>query len=389
MFDIGSRPEYAAGDERRYPYLYASNGLDGNSFLVSYAREPGSQYYFGGNPVVTDAHYMPERNAINGVNGDQISHINFAPIRNAAASRYQVKNLSRDGEVLTELFYGNVPAAYYFPNYQQWMDTGLSVRAGFLPRSVAEGDQVEISFTLAPEYYASYDADGRVTIDWEMLGEGASLRIPAVIDSTAPEVTDILVSLLNDTMLVTARDNQYVAAVSLYHISGTKLLQRVGAKQDVQAGEEAQYALDLAGIQGDKFLLQVTDYAMNTATYKVEVQMGEQIALPEMIAFDLDRGFWTSFNKDSYSSDLTSYAPADLTFYAATIVDHYVLASTEEGDLYVMPEDDLTNLTRIANMGTVLTDMGRFPSPPIPWLATKMAPFIAMNMARVKFGGLP
>ncbi len=362
MFDIGSRPEYAAGDERRYPYLYASNGLDGNSFLVSYAREPGSQYYFGGNPVVTDAHYMPERNAINGVNGDQISHINFAPIRNAAASRYQVKNLSRDGEVLTELFYGNVPAAYYFPNYQQWMDTGLSIRAGFQPRSVAEGDLVEISLTLAPEYYASYDADGRATIDWETLGEGASLRIPAVIDNTAPEVTDILVSLLNDTMLVTARDNQYVAAVSLYHISGTKLLRRVGAKQDVQAGEEAQYALDLAGIQGDKFLLQVTDYAMNTATYKVEVQMGEQIALPEMIAFDLDRGFWTSFNKNSYSSDLTSYAPADLTFYAATIVDHYVLASTEEGDLYVMPEDDLTNLTRIANMGTVLTDMALNPA---------------------------
>ena len=362
MFDIGSQSEYITGDERRYPYLYANNGISGNSFLVSYAREPGTQYYFGGNPVVTDTHYMPERNAINGVNGDQISYINFAPIRNAAASRYQVKNLSKDGEVLTESFYGSVPAAYYYSNYQQWMNTGLNVRAGFQPRGVQEGDQVELSLTLAPEYNVSYSADGSATVDWEALGDGASFRIAAVVDNTAPEVTDILVSLINDTMLVTARDNQYVAAVSLYHSSGTKLLQRVGAQQEIQAGEEAQYALDLTGIQGNKFLLQVTDYAMNTATFKVEVQTGEQDELPEMIAFDLDRGFWTSFNRDAQSSDLTSYAPSDLTFYAATIVDHYVLASTEEGDLYVMPEDDLTSLTRVANLGIVLTDMAYNPA---------------------------
>ncbi len=170
------------------------------------------------------------------------------------------------------------------------MNTGLNVRAGFQPRGVQEGDQVELSLTLAPEYNVSYSADGSATVDWEALGDGASFRIAAVVDNTAPEVTDILVSLINDTMLVTARDNQYVAAVSLYHSSGTKLLQRVGAQQEIQAGEEAQYALDLTGIQGNKFLLQVTDYAMNTATFKVEVQTGEQDELPEMIAFDLDRG---------------------------------------------------------------------------------------------------
>ncbi len=47
-------------------------------------------------------------------------------------------------------------------------------------------------------------------------------------------------------------------------------------------------------MKGSKFLVQVTDYAMNTATYKVEVQTGEQEELPEMIAFDLDKGCWTS-----------------------------------------------------------------------------------------------
>ena len=38
-------------------------------------------------------------------------------------------------------------------------------------------------------------------------------------------------------------------------------------------------------------------------------------------------------------------------------MDHIVFASTDEGDLYVMPEDDLTEETFVANMGAVLTDM--------------------------------
>lgn len=362
MYDVGSRTEYVMGHEKRYPYLYESNGISGNSVIVSYAREPGSSHYFGGNPVVQDGHYMPERNAINGVNGDQISYINFVAIRNAATSRLQVKNLSKDGEVLMETFPGSVSAAYYYSNYNQWLNTGYGLRVGFLPKRAEEGDQLELSLTLAPEYNVSYGADGSAVADWDALGEGASFRIPMVVDNTAPEVKDILVSLVNHRMLVMAKDNQYVAAVALYNAAGTELLGRVGAKQEIQAGAEAEYVLDLTNAKGNKFLLQVTDYAMNTATFQVEVQTGEQEELPEMLAFDLDQGFWTSFTRDSVSSELATYAPSDLTFYAATIVDHYVLASTEEGDLYVMPEDELTNLTRIANLGTVLSDMAYNPA---------------------------
>ncbi len=86
------------------------------------------------------------------------------------------------------------------------------------------GDQLEIALTLAPEYNVSYDSDGNAIVDWESLGEGASFRVPAVVDNTAPEVEDILVSLVNHTMLITAQDNQYVAAVALYNAAGTELL---------------------------------------------------------------------------------------------------------------------------------------------------------------------
>ena len=62
-------------------------------------------------------------------------------------------------------------------------------------------------------------------------------------------------------------------------------------------------------------------------------------------------------NQEPTPDDLKPYTDASQTFYAATIVDHYVLASTKTGDLYIMPEDDLANTTQIANLGMVLTDM--------------------------------
>ncbi len=35
---------------------------------------------------------------------------------------------------------------------------------------------------MAPEYYVSYDAEGKAVVNWDALGEGASFRIPMVVD---------------------------------------------------------------------------------------------------------------------------------------------------------------------------------------------------------------
>ena len=362
MFDVGSYNEYVTGDETRYPYLYDVNGVSGNYFVVSYASKPGQQYYFGGNPVVRDSHYMPERNAINSETGDQIVGLSFAPIRAGAVTRVQARNLTKDGAVLMETFPGEVPAAYYYSNYSQWMYNAFSLRTAFRPKEVDEGDRLEMALTLAPEHYVTYAEDGSTTVDWAALGEGASLRMPMVVDNTAPQVTDVLFSLVNRTLLVEAWDNQYVSSVALYNAAGTQMLDRVGANQEIGAGETARYTLSMENAKGNKFLLQVTDYAMNTTNFKVEVQTGQQEELPEMIGFNLDKNFWTGFTRDATADTLTSFAPSELVFYAATIVDHYVLAATEDGDLYVMPEGELTSLTRIANMGVVLSDMAYNPA---------------------------
>lgn len=84
---------------------------------------------------------------------------------------------------------------------------------------------------MAPELYV--DATGQV--NWNALGEGASMRMPVVIDNTAPTLEDVSLSLTGDSLQVTARDNQYVAGVVLYNAAGTQVLTNVGAKPGSKA----------------------------------------------------------------------------------------------------------------------------------------------------------
>ena len=347
MFDVGNAQVYATGEETRIPYL---NDPEVNTFLVTYADEPGAKYVFGGNPLVTDDTYMPERNAIN--SADMIAGISFAAIRNAAASKFTAVN-ETTGEILADALPGAVSSAYYYVNGAVWRNTGYTLNTKFDLSSANEGDLISMGLTLAPEYYV--DAEGNV--NWDAMGEGATFGTTAVIDNTAPVLEDVTLSMFKNTMTVTASDNEYVAAVALYNKAGTEVLTYTGAKQDIAKGETAEYTFSMDGVSGSKFLLQVMDYAMNTTTFVVEMQLGDEVALPDMIAFDLDYGYWTSFSKSSTHNDLEKYTASDVSFIAATTVDHMVLAADDAGNLYVMPENDLADVTLIANTGTLLLDM--------------------------------
>ena len=347
MFDVGNAQVYATGDETRIPYL---NNPNANTYTVTYANEPGVKYIFGGNPLVADDTYMPERNAIN--SADMIAGVNFALIRNAAASRFFAVN-ETTGETLAEGFPGAVSSAYYYVNGSTWRDTGKSLNAQVDLSSASEGDVISMGLTMAPEYYV--DAEGNVA--WDDLADGATLGTSMVIDNTAPEIEDVSLSLMKNSLTVAASDNEYVAAVALYNKAGTEVLAYTGAKQDITKGESAEYTLSMEGINGSKFLLQVMDYAMNTATFVVELQLGGDVELPDMIAFDLDYGYWTSFSNESTYEEIVEYASSNVTILAATIVDNMVLAADDAGFLYIMPENDLTDVTPIASTGTVLLDM--------------------------------
>lgn len=349
MFDVGAWTTYATGEDTRMPYIGRTRG---NDFKVIYDWDPGYSYSLGGNPVITDAVYMPERNAIN--SNDSLAGVSFIAIRHADQSRVTVTN-ETTGDVLLDQLTGAVNMAYYY-SALGWQNSGMTLQTNFSLKSASEYDVITMEFALAPEYYV--DADGNV--DWDSLGDGARLSTSLVIDNTAPELLGVSIDLMNNTMTITASDNQYIAAVGLYNKTGTRCLASTGSKQDIEKGEVAQYTFSLDNINGKKFLLQVFDYAMNTTTYLIEMQIGESTDLPDMMAFDLVSRHWAGFSKDfeySYKTGTPRVAYSDFVVYAATIAEHYVFASSDEGELYVMPEDDLSDITYITDMEMVLYDM--------------------------------
>ena len=94
---------------------------------------------------------------------------------------------------------------------------------------------------LAPEYYRK--ADG--TYDWDALGRGASLSTMTTIDNTAPEIEDVSVSLVDGSLDVAAKDNEYVSVVALYDAAGSKALTYVAPNQET-AGETQHVRLDVS-----------------------------------------------------------------------------------------------------------------------------------------------
>ena len=354
MYDKGSAMEYAYGLETRAPYLYQidSNALAANALTILYAGDK-TEYLFGGNPMIADATYMPERNAINATSS--LNKLTFTAIRNAAASRFFVADAAT-GALLLEKELGAVDGAFYYVNGEAWQSYGYYWNAGLGFEGVPDNTKLEVGLTLAPEYYV--DADGNT--DWDALGTGATFSMPLVVDNTAPTLEDVSLSLTGNTLTVTASDNQYVSAVVLYNKKGTEVLTYEGAKQDIDAGESASYVLDLSTVKGNKFLLQVTDYALNATTY--EINLGgedEPVVLPGRIAFNLSKGFWTSFDGEKPTASIirTEYEASDYTYYAGTIVDDYVFAATDAGDLHVMPLSDLTDVTVACNLGGTVSDM--------------------------------
>ena len=349
MFDIGQWTTYATGEDTRTPYIGRTRG---NDFKVMYDWDRGYNYSFGGNPIIPDSVYMPERNAMN--SADSIDGVSFIAIRHADESRVTVTN-ETTGETIMDQLTGAVNMAYYYGSLG-WQNSGMTLTTNFSLKDTSEDDLISMDFTLVPEYYI--DENGEV--DWDALGSGTTLSTSFTIDNTAPELYGISIDILTNTMTVKASDNNYVAGVGLYNKTGTRVLAQTGAKQDIEKGETTEYSFSLDAVNGKKFLLQVFDYAMNRATYLIEMQIGEETDLPAMMAFDLVSRHWAGFDKDfeyDYKVGTPRVAYSDHMFYAATIAEHYVFASTDKGELYVMPEDDLSDTTFITDLEMVLYDM--------------------------------
>ena len=348
MFDVGTCAEFQTGEETRTPYM---GDTTANTYGVLYTADPGYIYTYAGNPLMADDVYRPERNAINGENGDKIAKVYYSLIRNAAASRVTITNTDT-GEVLRSMELGPVESAYFASNSGVWQNTGYASKLNWTAKGLAEGTHVSFALTMAPEYYVAQDG----SVDWDALGKGATLETALVVDNTAPKVDDVALSITNNAITVIASDNQYVAGVALYDKNGSRLLAYAGAKQEIQPGETAIYQVPLDKVYGKQFCLQVMDYAMNTVTYTLKMTLGEPQPLPQCLAFNLDGKYWAGFDASNPGGSALWLEDSTVNWSAA-MVDCMLFMGSSKGVLRVLDTRDPYESYLVGDMGAKVTDM--------------------------------
>lgn len=264
MYDVGTYQDFRFGLENRNPYLGSLNGTKGNMLTIRYAGDTAT-HPFGGNPVMDDAGYLPQRNALNNQSGDRLSKIHFTAIRNAANAQVVVTDAGT-GEVYEAQELGEIYSAYYHTNAGSWQNTGSRLSldwagTGKGHAKLPEGTTVNVSLVLAPEYYV--EADGAT--HWEALADGAYFTTQVTIDNTDPEI--LQASYAGGQLTVEARDNQYLAAIAVYDAAGT-LLDQYAPNQTVAAQTQTA-TFDLGTLAEPRILIQAYDYAKNLATYRI------------------------------------------------------------------------------------------------------------------------
>jgi len=347
MYDVGTQITYATGEERRSPYLGSTYG---NAMGIIYGDKPNEVWYYGGNPIVPDAEYIPQRNAINTQRGDYFYQWAYAPIRTAEASRFQAMNTTT-GEVWEDRIGGPVGAAFYYYAYQSWMDTPQYLEIGLTP-DLQVGEYGLLKLSLATEYHVR---DGQV--DWDSLGAGASMEIPFTVDVQTPEILDVTVDTERNVMKVTASDDQYLAGVVLYDVTGNRRLTYAGTTADAKSGETITFEMPLENVDGYKFIIQTSDYASNIATYKIRQTIGEPAPLPTRLAFDENFQDWATFYKDGYYWNTTEWFTSNIAPVAGTAIGEYAMVVDASNKLFVIPVEDMTDEVFVCKLPVALTDM--------------------------------
>ncbi|MCM1296423.1 MAG: S8 family serine peptidase [Muribaculaceae bacterium] len=391
MFDKGSYLDYyVTGEESRYPYLIVDGDFNrqSNYFALS-TPTSGGAFVIEGNPywsifralkVQDDAAFDPARVAMNSTDGSTLDHIAFSPIRNAGGSLFRVVD-AEDGTVYVQHEPGSVDAAFYYESAAAWQGTSLSYNAGWAgTKEDAKGNEtalknntkVNVELILAPEYYATVSTEktssgesSEYVYDWEALldgdldngelGRGAKLSTSITIDNEAPVINGGTALLNPETgsLMLSVKDNQYVAAVVVYNADGTRAVSAVAPDQ---AKPNTSYIaqLDLSGVYGTKFLVAAYDYAMNQSTVLVTVDEPLNGVSTGDVMFVDAAGTWNVYDGEETVSAVVSPA---ITPVAATYVDGYIYSVDRAGNLYVATEADMDVVTQIGVIGVPLDDM--------------------------------
>ncbi len=342
MFDIGSYLEYhEAGTESRVPYMYAAsqNATKYQALAVQYAGDSG-MYYFGGNPYMEET-YDPNRAAIN-PDTTVFARATFSLIRNSADARVTITG--ENGNVYYDKASGSPAAgAYYYTNGASWRNAQGYIGINNAPTKAAEGEKITVKVTEAPEYYVTYDAEGNATTDWDALGDGASQTYTAFIDRTEPVLSNVYfkedVETGTRSLVLTAQDNRYVAAAFLIDYDEMSILDRTaGSPEGAAEGAATDISLNLSKAEGvDHLLVQVADYADNTATYKINLNK-EELSGPVSVTLDkqsikMYKGGTTALNAEvspfGVKPDGVTWKSSDET--VATVNERGIITGVNKG----------------------------------------------------------
>ena len=305
-----------------------------------------SAYAYGGNPLVKDEVYMPERDALS--IGSVVDTWYFSAMRDVESIEYGVRNLTT-GESLYRVTSGSLNGSYYSKSSGAWVWVCPYYKMNYILPEQNDGDILEIYLTALPEYYSPGKMGENSTP-----GHGATLQIKGPLDSTAPVVSEITLNK-DGTLDVTAVDSHYVAAVVLYNGDGTRVISYTGAKQKIQQGESAVYTVDTAGSRDNTYLLQVYDYAMNPATYYMELNENEITYSGNLLAYNLEEKAWVQLSK---LSDRTAAVTGAIREYtAATSNSDTIWAVAYGNELYRLSVKDPETPAFIKELPFVPVDM--------------------------------
>lgn len=308
-----------------------------NSYSGGYnaamVRVDGQSFALGMNPFIAEASdYLEDRNAIS-PNGDGMADclvgVQISLLRNAAELSVRIE--SEDGkQVYYEETQKNLNRAYYHASAGAWQNTIRSIPLGWAGTddhgsTLPDGTKAVAAITARP-------GSGE---------EGQTWRIPITVDCAAPKA-DLDSAVLDSTartLTVTVSDDQYLADAVLLDSAGVSVLQRLPV-DDSKPGTHCTLTWDLEDVRTKFCYLAVSDYAMNTAIYKVDLSsLNPDFEPSTFYGYNIymegqGTSGWVSFTEES-TEQPTLMTATEQSYSAAEYVDGCVYATTQS-ELQVM-----------------------------------------------------
>ena len=300
-------------------------GLSSTNFLTIYpnANDLEGEYYYIPNLYITDAKYIPDRNAITSSGEVLLGSQYYSLIRNANRVIITIKDKNTGEEYFKNVEYENYAEFSYngqWKNYMQIQDlfwAGTDAEGNPLP----DGTEVEVILEAVPSYYDNVEDPSTLT------GKGLYLKTPIAIDNEAPAITGA--GFTEDGKLeLTITDNRYTAAVIIYDEDGN-VVGKYAVNQE-EKGADVTLAVDMPG---EKFFIVLADYAFNEEVYTFNLS-GSDAEDPEEPEEPEEPVEGDEENKDaaavdSSDADASTVDASDVDEEAADASDDAALADDE------------------------------------------------------------